>query len=124
MKRLKNVEGKNEEQLKAIKDQKEEQLKVIKDQGKKQLKLHESDANSANTKTFQRWKCLNRLNTGAIEWFHRIKRIYKEIDYTKLVCVHSNRRIFNFNHFRKLGDFIRSIYFGEISLRHATERQN
>ena len=54
LKRLKNVEGKNEEQLKAIKDQKEEQLKVIKDQGKKLLKLHESDANSANTKTFQR----------------------------------------------------------------------
>ena len=38
--------------------------------------------------------------------------------------MHSNRRIFNFNHFRKLGGFIRSIYFGEISLRHAIERQS
>ena len=38
--------------------------------------------------------------------------------------MHSNRRIFSFNHFRKLGGFIRSIYFGEISLRHAIERQN
>ena len=58
MERLKNVEGKSEEQLKAIKDQGEDQLKVIKDHGEKQLKLLKSDA---NTKAFQRLKCLNRL---------------------------------------------------------------
>ena len=61
MERLKNVEGKSKEQLKAIKDQGEDQLKVIKDHGEKQLKLLKSDANSANTKAFQRLKCLNRL---------------------------------------------------------------
>ena len=38
MKSLKNVEGKNEEQVKAIKDQINRQLRVIKNQGEKQLK--------------------------------------------------------------------------------------
>ena len=63
MKRLQNVEGKNEEQLKEIKDQGEQQLKLI-----------ESDANSAKTKAFQNLKFLNRLNTKAKEWFNRIKK--------------------------------------------------
>ena len=33
-------------------------------------------------------------------------------------------RIFNFNHFRRQGDFIRNIYSGEIWLEQAIERQN
>ena len=37
LKRLKNIEGKNNDQLDAIKDQGEKQLNIIKDQGKKQL---------------------------------------------------------------------------------------
>ena len=48
--RLKDNEGKNEEQLKAINNQ-----------GERQLKLLESDANSANTKEFQSLKFLYRL---------------------------------------------------------------
>ena len=38
MKRLKNIEGKNEEQLGTIKDQVEGQLDVIDNKGKKQSK--------------------------------------------------------------------------------------
>ena len=60
----------------------------------------------------------------AKKWFDEIKRIDKKIDYTKFVCVDSNERILNFNHFRRLRDFIRSIYSGEISLEQAIERQN
>ena len=37
MKRLKNIEGKNKDQLDAIKDQGKKQLDAIKDQRKKQL---------------------------------------------------------------------------------------
>ena len=37
LKRLKNIEGENKDQLDAIKDQGEKQLDAIKDQGKKQL---------------------------------------------------------------------------------------
>ena len=38
LKRLKNIEGKNEEQLEAIKDQGEKQLDAIKKQGENKLK--------------------------------------------------------------------------------------
>ena len=37
MKRLKNIEGKNKDQLDTIRDQEEKQLDAIKDQGEKQL---------------------------------------------------------------------------------------
>ena len=72
-KKLKNVKGNKEEQLKAIKDQGEKKLKVTKNQEEKQLKLFEGDANSANTKTFQSSKFLNRLNTELKKWFDKIK---------------------------------------------------
>ena len=52
-----------------------------------------------------------------------MKKIHKKIDYTKIFCVHSNGKIFNFNPFRRLGDFVRGIYSGEISLKHAIARQ-
>ena len=41
LKRLKNIEGKNKDQLDVIKDQGKKQLNVIKDQGKKQLDVIE-----------------------------------------------------------------------------------
>ena len=53
----------------------------------------------------------------------KIKKIDKEIDYTKLVCVHTNGKIFCFNIFGRLADFIRSIYFHDISLKQAGDKQ-
>ena len=38
--------------------------------------------------------------------------------------MHKNGKIFDFNIFRRLGDFIRSIYFDDISLEQAIEKQN
>ena len=38
------------------------------------------------------------------------------------MCLHANGKIFDFNTFRKLGDFIRSIYFGNISLEQAMNK--
>ena len=46
----------------------------------------------------------------------KLKELDKNIDYTKLVCVHTNKKIFGFNIFRRLGDFARNIYFDDISL--------
>lgn len=48
----------------------------------------------------------------------------KKVDYTKLVWVHTNRRSYNLNIFRRLGDLFRSIYFGDILLKHAKYTQN
>ena len=42
MKRLKNMEGKNEQQLVAIRDQVERQLEAIKDQGERQQTHHKN----------------------------------------------------------------------------------
>ena len=43
MKRLKNIEGKNKDQLDAIKDQVEKQLEAIEKQKEKKLKMVEKD---------------------------------------------------------------------------------
>ena len=53
---------------------------------------------------------------------YKNKKQDKKIDYTKLVCVHTNVKILE--DFRRLGDFIRSIYFDDISLEQAINRQD
>ena len=76
LKTLKNVEDINKKQLEL-----------------KQLKHIENDINNANTKTFKKVTFLNRLGTGAKEKLDEINEIDKEIDYTKLVCVHTNGKV-------------------------------
>ena len=63
LKRLKNVEGKDDEQLKAIKDH-----------GEKQLKALESNADSANTTAFQSLKFLNRLGSKTKNGLMKLRR--------------------------------------------------
>ena len=46
-------------------------------------------------------------------------KIYTKNDYAKLICVHTNGKIFDFNIFRRLGDFIRSIYYGDVLSKQA-----
>ena len=53
-----------------------------------------------------------------------MKSIDKKTDYTDLVCVHTKGKIFDFNILRRLGDFARSIYFDDILLEQATEKQD
>ena len=106
MKTLKNVENINKKQL------------------EKQLKHIENDINNANTKTFKKLRFLNRLGTGAKEKLDEIKEIDKEIDYTKLACVHTNGKVFDFNIFSRLRDFIRSIYFDDISLKQTVDKND
>ena len=73
MKRLKNIENKNEQQLEAIKDQGEKQLHAIKDYtAKKELEFSDEK------------------NQRAIELINKIKKANKKVDYKKLLCVHSN----------------------------------
>lgn len=55
---------------------------------------------------------------------HEIKEQDKRIDSTRLVCAHTNGKIYDFKMFRRLGGFIRSIYFGNISLEEAINRQD
>ena len=80
---------------------------------KKQLKPIENDISYANAKAFEKLGFLNRLDTGAIERLNEIKELDKEIGYTKLVCVHTNGKVFDFNIFKRLGGFTRSIRFND-----------
>ena len=106
LKRLKNIEGKNEEQL------------------KNQLKLVGND--SVNKESFKKLKFLNKRDQDAkesyIKTYHEVKEIDNEIDYNKLVCVHTNGKIYDFTIFRRLGDLARNIYYGDISIKQAKSR--
>ena len=56
---------------------------------KKQLKPIENDIDNTNTKAFKKLRYLNRLGTDAKEKLDEIKKMDKEIDYAKLVCVYT-----------------------------------
>ena len=70
------------------------------------------------TKAFKRLRFLNTLSCNGKQTFPKFKEIDKKIDYTNLACVHTDRKTYEFNIFRRLGGFIRSTYFGDISLEH------
>lgn len=40
---------------------------------------------------FKKLNFINKLGSDAKEIFYKIKELDKEIDYAKLVCVHTNR---------------------------------
>ena len=53
-----------------------------------------------------------------------IKELDKKLDNKNLACEHTNENIFRFTIFRRLGDFIKSIYFDDISLEQAIDKKN
>ena len=92
MKRLKNIESKNEQQLETIKDQGEKQLDPIKDY-------------CAKKKT----EFPDEKNQSIIELINKIKKASKKVDY-KLLCVHSNVTLYYFNGFTKTENLGNNIY--------------
>ena len=87
LKRLRNIEGKNEEQLKAIKDQGKKQLDAIK-----------------NIKTYSKWlKAINffsGLSPEAKKLLNELKKEKNTIVPEKHVCVKFDATHFNFNSFK------------------------
>lgn len=47
----------------------------------------------------------------------------EEIGYTKLVCVHTNGNVFDINIFRRVGDFIRRIYYAVIFMEQSIDKE-
>ena len=74
MKRLKNIEGKNEQQLDAIKDQR-----------KKQLQIFAKKTNQVDD--FKNVSSRDKLNSEAKKAYDEIKEQSKKLYYTKLVCI-------------------------------------
>ena len=86
LKRLKNVAGKNEEQLKAIKDQEEKQLNILSNKLNKEANL--------NNLSFK-----NKLDFESNKVSNDIKEQNKKNNYAKLVCNGSGNHYHNFTIF-------------------------
>ena len=102
LKRLKNLESKNEEQLREIKDQ-----------GKRQL--HEIKNKSNDTKVLKAIRFFSNLSQAAKELLDKIKKEKNNINPEKLVYVHTNRTLYDFNIFKSSLAFASSIYSSKIS---------
>ena len=87
------TEDKKEGLLKRIKNTED----TIKDQIKSQLKPTENDINNAIRLPFQKLRILCKLSLEAKEILNKIQELSNETDYTKLISVHTNGKIFDFN---------------------------
>ena len=88
LKRLKNVENKNEQQLELIKNQGEKQLNLINksnlEKGSRKLEIQSS------------------LNSEAKRLVDEINKKIKDNEDKKILCIHSNGKEFNFYKFANL----------------------
>ena len=110
MKRLKNIEGKNEEQLKAFKDQREKKLQILINKTDKKIE-------------FKNISLKYKLNSELKKNYNKIKEQKKPIGYTKHFLIGSCKHHYNFTIFLSLGSFSESIYISSISLKAAKIKQ-
>ena len=121
MKRLKNIEGKNEQQLVAIRDQGERHLEAIKDQGERQL---EAISNYGATNKSQEIKSDGGENQKAKELVNEVEEISRKNKNKKFVCFHSSGRPYDFNKFRDIKQLRSDIFNGHISIKQAKDEQD
>ena len=109
LKRLKNIESKNEVNLQAIKDQGEKQMREIK------------NINKINTlKVIDE---IRRKNTDANKILLDIKKIDETLDNAELVCTKTDGTKYDFNRFLSSLKFIEKIHNYEITLHEAKNDQ-
>ena len=108
LKRLKNIEGKNEEHLKVLKDQLEKQPIISK----------------VKNPNFNNVSFTNLLDDKSIEVFNKIRDQDKIIDYSRLNFIGSLKKyIFKFGDFMSLENLAENIYNGNVSLDTAKQEQ-
>ena len=105
---VKNVKGKNEEQLKAIKEQGEKQLKVVASKTSKEA-------------GFKNIFFKSKLNFKWIKIYNDIKN--KKIDYTNLVSIGSGKHHYSVTIFMRLEKIAEITYSGNLPLKSAKHRQ-
>ena len=103
LKRLENIEGKDEELLKTIKDQGEKQLQILTKKSNKEV-----DYKNVSFK--------DKLDSESKRAYNEIKEQSEKINYTKLVCIVCLLNQYNFTIFLDL-TFAESIYDGSILLK-------
>ena len=109
LKKLKNIEDKNEEQLQVIKDQGEKQLEELK--------------NIDKNKTLKIIDNISKKNDEANKLLPKFKKIDKTLDNAELVCTKTDGKKYDFNRFFRPLKFIEKIYNYEITLDEAIDEQ-
>ena len=109
MKRLKNIEGKNEEQLETIKDQHLKLVKRLKD-----------DKPILKNLGYQ----IDKRDEQQLKYFDDFIKLETSTDYTKLYYQSGNKNkdAFNFNDFRTMVDFYQRLRTGRITFREAKSK--
>ena len=108
LKRLKNIEGKNEEQLKVLKDQLEKQPIISK----------------VKNPNFNKVSLRNLLDAKSIKVFNEIRNQDEIIDYSQLNFITSPRKYtFKFGDFMSLRNLAENIYDDNASLDVAKQEQ-
>ena len=110
LKRIKSIEGKNEQQLDLIRDQGERQLEETKSfsvsNKPKEIKFDGEESKES--------KLLRQ----------EIKKISRKNSNKKYVIVSSNRTLYDFSVFKDLNSFVLDIYVGNISIEDAKKEQD
>ena len=110
LKRLKNNECKNKEQLDEIKHQGERLLEAISSYGA--------------TNKSQKIEFDSEKNQEAKELVHEVKEISRKNKYKKIVCSHSNATPYDFNKFRDIKQLGNDIFNGYIPIQQANDEQD
>ena len=105
LKRLKNIEVKNEEQSKAIENQGRKQLDEIRNI-------------SSDSKPLQEINYFGELNSGAKKLYNQIKEEKSNLNSEKLACVQNDGTIHNFNVFKNSLEFASDIQWRKFIKRH------
>ena len=111
LKRLRNIEEKNKEQLDETEYQGERQLDVIKNY-------------SAKKESFKELEFSSEEGQKPKEISAKVREAYSKTDYKKLLCVHTNETEYNFNNFKKLKKFVYDIHFGRISIKQTKDKHS
>ena len=133
LKRLKNIEGKNEQQLEAIRDQGEKRLdligKVNTDQTKR-IGFYDKENKQAVELSFLYLSLLFKLlvlifiiKLYARHNIFKINKVIRENKNKSLVCTHSNGTQYDFNRYRDVNQFGNDLYNGELSIDDARNEQ-
>ena len=108
LKRLKSIEGKNEEQLEVLKNQVEKQPIISK----------------ARNPNFNNVAFRNLRDDKSMKVFNKIRDQDETIDYSRLNFIGSHKKYhFNFGNFMSLGNLAENIYNGNVSLDAAKQEQ-
>ena len=110
MKRLKNIENKTDQKLQGIEDQKEKNLEII------------SSNNLADRS--KRIEFKTEENQKAIELINEVIKMTKKNKYKKFICIHSNRKPYDFNKFRDLKQFGNDIFSDTNSIEETKDEQD